>query len=86
MPRVSAFYGIVIALYYNDHAPPHFHAIYGSREAQIRIDTLEVLAGSLPRRAQALVLEWTQLHRADLWSAWDKARRHEPLPNIEPLD
>lgn len=86
MPRVSAFYGIVIALYYNDHAPPHFHAIYSPREAQIRIDTLEVLAGALPRRAHALVLEWAQLHRAELWDAWSKARRHEPLPRIEPLD
>ncbi|MGH3322410.1 MAG: DUF4160 domain-containing protein [Streptosporangiaceae bacterium] len=69
VPRVSAFYGIVITLYYNDHAPPHFHAIYGDHEAQVRIDTLGVLAGSLPRRAQALVLEWAQMRRSDLWSA-----------------
>lgn len=86
MPRVSTFYGIVIMLYYNDHAPPHFHAIYGEHEAQVRIDTLETLAGSLPRRAQALVLEWAQLRRSELWAAWRLARRHEPLPTIEPLD
>lgn len=54
MPRVSAFYGIVIALYYNDHLPPHFHALYGQYEALVRIDTLETLAGSLPKRARAI--------------------------------
>lgn len=86
MPRVSTFYGIVITLYYNDHAPPHFHAIYGGYEAQVRIDTLEMLAGSLPRRAEALVLEWAQLRRSELRAAWALARRHEPLPTIEPLD
>jgi hypothetical protein len=57
MPRISTFYGIVIALYYDDYAPPHFHAIYSGDEAVIRIDNLELLAGGLPRRARALVLE-----------------------------
>jgi Domain of unknown function (DUF4160) len=50
MPRISTFYGIVIAIYYDDHVPPHFHALYSGDEAVIRIDNLEVLAGGLPRR------------------------------------
>lgn len=60
MPRLSAFFGIVIAMYHNDHAPPHFHAIYQSHEALVSIESLEILRGSLPRRAFALVLEWAR--------------------------
>ena len=51
MPRISEFFGIVIAMYYNDHAPPHFHAIYGEYEAKIAIDIFKTLDGKLPRRA-----------------------------------
>jgi len=86
MPRVSEFFGIVIAMYYNDHAPPHFHARYGGHEATFVIETLEVLAGQLPRRATALVLEWASLHRAQLIANWDKARQGVALDYIEPLD
>lgn len=51
MPRISEFYGILIYMYYQDHAPPHFHAIYGEHEAEIEIATGGVLHGYLPRRA-----------------------------------
>ena len=56
MPRVSLFYGIAIYLYYRDHAPPHFHAIYGDDEAVFVIATGAILAGSLPRRARVMVV------------------------------
>ena len=58
MPTISIFYGIVIQMFWQDHAPPHFHAIYGEDEVLIDIRTLVVLEGRLPRRALALVLEW----------------------------
>lgn len=66
MPEVSRFFGIVIRFYYNDHDPAHFHAVYGEHEALVEIDSLAVLRGELPRRALALVLEWTALHRVEL--------------------
>jgi hypothetical protein len=47
MPEVSHFYGIVITLNDNDHAPPHFHAPYAGESAVITVDGI-VLAGSLP--------------------------------------
>lgn len=50
---------IVIKMFWADHPPPHFHAIYGEHEALIAILTSEIIAGSLPRRAQSLVSEWT---------------------------
>jgi Domain of unknown function (DUF4160) len=66
VPRISTFYGIVIAMYYRDHAPPHFHAVYGEHEATITIGELEVLSGCLPTRALRLVLEWAELHGDEL--------------------
>jgi len=51
MPTISIFYGIVIQMFWNDHAPPHFHAFYAEHEALIDLRELGVLRGSLPRRA-----------------------------------
>jgi uncharacterized protein DUF4160 len=56
MPELSRFFGIIIRMFYSDHGPAHFHAIYGEYEALIEIETLMVFRGSLPRRALALVL------------------------------
>ena len=86
MPKVSEFFWIVIALFYADHHPPHFHARYGDHEATFAIATLEILAGSLPRRPHALVLEWANLHRSELEQDWDRAGRGEPLARIPPLE
>ena len=88
MPRVSAFYGIVIAMYYREptHAGrPHFHAEYAEAEATIDVITGEVLAGALPSRALRLVREWSSIHRAELMSNWRRARRGLPLSEIDPL-
>ena len=86
MPKVSEFFGIVIALFYADHAPPHFHARYGEHEALIGIDRFEVLRGALPRRALALVLEWASQHHAELENDWIRARQGLPLDRIDPLE
>jgi len=85
MPRISAFYGIVIAMYYLDHPPPHFHAIYGEHEATIVIETFEVLSGFMPARALRLVREWAELHADELSANWEKARERVPLDSIESL-
>lgn len=85
MPRISTFYGIVIAMYYREHGTPHFHATYGEHDASIAIDTLETLAGSLPRRALSFVREWGLLHRDELAANWELARRDAALNPIEPL-
>ncbi len=58
MPTISAFYVVLIQMFWRDHAPPHFHALYAEYEALVDIRTLEVIEGELPRRALALVLEW----------------------------
>lgn len=86
MPTISMFFGLVIRMYYDDHAPPHFHVHYGEHVAVIEIETLVVSAGHLPRRALAMVLEWASLHRQELLDDWRLAEQHEPLKPIEPLD
>ena len=58
MPVISRFLGIVIRMYFEDHAPPHFHAFYGDAEAVVRIEPLALLTGRLPPCALARVVEW----------------------------
>jgi hypothetical protein len=86
MPRISEFFGIVIAMYYNDHVPPHFHAKYAEHEAEVAIESLAVLNGSLPRRALAMVLEWAAAHREELRANWEAAREGKPLSRIRGLE
>lgn len=86
MPSVSQFLGIVIYMYFNDHLPPHFHAEYGEYEALYEIATLRIYEGKLPRRVHNLVIEWADLHRAELMRNWDRARQGLSVFDIEPLE
>jgi len=86
MPRLSHFYGIAIYMYYRDHGPPHFHAIYGEHEAVFEIATGSMIAGQLPRRARSLVEDWLAAHRAELQQDWDLAMASQPLLPVPPLD
>lgn len=85
MPCVSRFYGIAIYMYYRDHAPPHFHAMYGNDEVMIEIATGHVLAGQLPNRASKLVQEWLAQHQHELQVDWDLANSGQPLNPVPPL-
>jgi hypothetical protein len=86
VPELSRFYGIIIRMFYGDHPPPHFHAVYQNEVIQVNINTLEVIEGDMPRRARALVLEWAALHRAELRQAWDLASRNQAPSKIQPLE
>ena len=85
MPTISRFFGISIRMYRNDHGPSHFHAHYGEYSAKIAIETLDLLAGQLPRRAFVLVLEWALMHRPELRDNWRRAQQREPAVPIAPL-
>ena len=73
-------------MYWNEgrHPRPHFHARYADQVASIGLDG-QVIAGSLPRRALSLVVEWASLHHDELDANWQRARRDEPLEAIDPL-
>ena len=85
MPRISAFYGIVITMYWRDHEPAHFHASYAGHVAGIEIEGFELIEGWLPPRAVRFVREWAAVHREELQANWERARAHEPLAPIYPL-
>jgi Domain of unknown function (DUF4160) len=86
MPRISTFYGVVIYMYWNerDHPVAHFHAYHAGRRASVAVDGT-VLAGSLEPRALQFVREWARLRSEEIQTNWDRARKSEPLLNIEPL-
>ena len=85
MPTISTFYGILIQMFWKDHAPPHFHALYAEDEALIDIRTLGVMEGQLTRRALALVFEWAQEHRPELLEDWELCARNQSPNKIRPL-
>ncbi|MBI5562185.1 MAG: DUF4160 domain-containing protein [Deltaproteobacteria bacterium] len=86
MPEICRFYGIIIRMFFREHAPPHFHAEYGGKEALISIDTLAVISGGLPPRTLGLVVEWASLHKDELRRNWDMALNHEQPLQIRPLE
>lgn len=85
MPEISRFFGISIKMYYDDHAPPHFHAEYDGDLVVIDIQTLLVMGGELPPRALGMVVEWGVLYRKELLEDWDLASAYQPLRKLPPL-
>jgi hypothetical protein len=85
MPEISRFLGIVIAMYYREHQPPHFHAKYGEQTGVLSVADLKLIEGSLPPRVISLVLEWAFQHRDELMEDWELAMMKKPLRKISPL-
>ena len=86
MPEICRFYGIIIAMFYDEHNPPHFHARYGDYKVSIDIRSLSVLEGKFPPRALGLVIEWASLHQEELMKDWYLAEQKRALNKINPLE
>jgi hypothetical protein len=86
MPEISRFYGIVIRMFYSDHAPPHFHAVYGDDELVVAVSPIRVLEGQASARVRSMVLEWTALHQEELMTNWERCRQARPPSPITPLE
>jgi hypothetical protein len=87
MPELSRFFGIVIYMYFKDHLPPHFHAVYQEFEAQISIETGNIIVGDLPRKQTRLVQAWVELHREELIANYAESQKDNgALKKIKPLD
>jgi len=82
MPTIAVFYGIMIRMYWRDHAPPHLHALYQGFEALIAIETGKVVGGQLPPNALRIVQEWVLLRQSELIENWQRGRRREPFQQI----
>jgi len=85
MPELSRFLGIVIAIYFKDHNPPHFHALYNDYDAIFSIDSLAIIEGSLPPRIIGFVVEWATLHKSELMENWLSIQNTGKYSKIEPL-
>jgi hypothetical protein len=85
MPEISRFLGIVVVMYFKEHAPPHFHVKYGGQRGAFSIADLRLIEGKLPPRVIPLVLEWAFQHREELMENWRRIERREELNEIEPL-
>lgn len=82
MPEITRFYGIIIKLFFGDHPPPHFHAVYGEYIALFDINSLEVIEGDLPARARKLVVEWAEKYQTELKTIWE-TQNFKKLPPLE---
>ena len=84
MPEISRFYGIIIFMNFQDHAPAHFHAWYGDYKIIVSIKG-SVVKGEMPGRALLMVLEWLDLHRDELLENWERLGKSEEPIRITPL-
>jgi len=82
MPVIARFYGILIKMYFREHGVPHFHALYGEYNGVFEIESLEMIEGDLPNRAQKMVKEWAEMYQDDLTELW-KTQRFMKLPGLE---
>lgn len=84
MPEISRFYGIIITMYYEfgRDQQPHFHARYGNHKASFTIIPPALLAGTMPRRQQHLILAWAELHQEELLENWRRVEQERPFARI----
>lgn len=82
MPEICRFLGIVITMYFDEHNPPHFHVRYNEYRASMEIQTLNVIAGTIPARVRGLVEEWAELHRVELLEMWESHDFHRVAPLV----
>lgn len=85
MPELCRFLGIIIAMYIDDHNPPHFHVKYNEFRASIDIQTFGIIDGKLPPRVQGLVSEWAELHQSELENNWQSLAENGKFNKIDPL-
>lgn len=72
MPVIKIIDSIKIYLYFFDHLPPHFHAIYAEYQVLIEIDTLEIYSGSLPNKQLKKVIDWASKNQDYLRQKWEE--------------
>ena len=84
MPVIARFYGIIIKMYFSqsEHGIPHFHAIYGEFNGVFNIESLELIEGDLPLRAQRLIKDWALQYQQELLRMW-QTNEYKRLPGLE---
>ena len=87
MPKISYFFGITISIYYNEHNPPHLHAVYNECKATYEIKSGKKIRGEMSKTAERLIKKWIKLKQKDLLRVWILAQNKiSPLPSVDPLE
>jgi len=86
MPEICRFLGIIIAMYYKEHNPPHFHVRYNKYKAVIAIKELSILEGQLPPKVLGLIIEWASKNQNALIDDWHLSEKFAELKKIPPLE
>jgi hypothetical protein len=86
VPIISSFFGIIVRMFFDDHAPPHFHAEHQGQEALVAFDGRIIEGDISSSRARRLIKEWAMLHRSELELNWQRAKKFRPLVYIAPLE
>lgn len=82
MPEITRFYGILIKMFFSEHNPPHFHAIYGEYNGTFELESLKMTEGDLPSKAQKLVIEWAAKYKDELLKMWNE----QNITKLPPLE
>jgi len=86
MPEISRFFGIVVRMFYDEHNPPHIHAVYQGNKAVLDLSG-NITHGQLnSRTATRLLREWIDLHVVELREDWELAQAGQEIKKIDPLD
>ena len=83
MPEISRFYGIIIKMFFKpkEHQPSHLHALYGEYVGIFDLQSIKMIEGDLPQKAQNLVSEWMIEHQEELLNMWET----QNLKKLPPL-
>jgi hypothetical protein len=88
MPSISAFYGLIIYMYFKDnkqHKLPHIHVRYSGEEVIVSIPDGDVLEGGIPSSKMKLLQAWIEIHKEELIADWELAVAGEQPYKIDPL-
>lgn len=85
MPEVCRFLGLIIRMYVNEHAPPHFHAYYQDFSASFSIQTGERIEGDFPHKQSAIITAWALMRKKELISNWEALIKGKGSQKIDPL-
>jgi hypothetical protein len=88
VPEIARFFGIIIRMYAEagePHSRPHLHAYYQEEVAIYAVDSIDLIAGGLPRPQQRLVEAWAELHQGELLANWERLQQGHAPAKIEPL-
>ena len=78
MPTVRRFSRSRIAMYFGDHAPPHFHIItVDDEEVQVEIETLGIIKGEADPRDTAEAFQWAESNKEELRARWREYSEEE---------